>query len=302
MRQSRVLAAVLCSLLPALASAATFTVNSTNDLNDGICDAGHCSLREAIEAANAAAGADTIRFVIGSGPRTIQPSTPLPTVTDPATIDGTTQPGFASSPIIELDGTNAGLGANGLRVTAGSSVVTGLVINRFRAAFPATGGNGILLETGGGNVVRGCYIGTNLAGTAALSNGGDGVQILSSSNNLVGRTSASFRINVLSGNSTYGARITGPGASGNTIAGNRLGTNAAGTAAVANSVAGVAVASGADNIVGSGMAGDTLASGNDGDGIVITGSATGTSVTNCWVGVERRRAPRPCRTRARAST
>ncbi len=286
MRHSRVLTGVLWLLLPALSSAAIFTVNSTNDLDDGACDATHCSLREAIVASNAIVGADTIRFVIGSGPKTIQPSSPFPTLTEPVTIDGTTQPGFVSSPIIELDGTNAGLGANGLHITAGSSVVTGLVINRFRAAFPATGGSGILLETGGGNVVRGCYIGTNLAGTAALTNGGDGVQILSSSDNLVGRTSASFRINVLSGNSAYGVRITGAGASGNTIAGNRIGTNAAGTAAVPNSVAGVGVTSGADNVVGSGIVGDTLASGNDGDGVVITGSATGTIVTNCWVGVD----------------
>ena len=37
------------------APAATFTVNSTNDVNDGACNATHCSLREAINAANASA-------------------------------------------------------------------------------------------------------------------------------------------------------------------------------------------------------------------------------------------------------
>ncbi|MCZ6867086.1 MAG: CSLREA domain-containing protein [Chloroflexi bacterium] len=31
--------------------AATITVNSTNDVDDGTCDATHCSLREAINAA-----------------------------------------------------------------------------------------------------------------------------------------------------------------------------------------------------------------------------------------------------------
>ena len=39
--------------------AATFTVTKTADTNDGTCDA-DCSLREAIVAANATAGADTI--------------------------------------------------------------------------------------------------------------------------------------------------------------------------------------------------------------------------------------------------
>ena len=44
--------------------AATFTVTKTADTNDGVCDA-DCSLREAVSAANAAAGADTIDFAAG---------------------------------------------------------------------------------------------------------------------------------------------------------------------------------------------------------------------------------------------
>ena len=285
MRQFRVFAAILWVLLPAAAGAATFTVNSTNDFDDGACNGAHCSLREAIFAANGSAGTDTIRFIIGSGPKTIQPLSPLPTITDAVVIDGTTQPGYSGTPIIEIDGSSAGLGTNGLRISAGGSTVTGLVINRFLAAFPATGGHGILLETGGGNTIQGNYIGTNIAGTAAMANGGDGVRISSSAGNLVGRTSLAQRSNLLSGNSTYGVRVTGPGANGNTIAGNRMGTNAAGTAAVGNSVAGILIDAGADNMVGSALAGDTLVSGNEGDGIALSGTANGTLVTNCWVGV-----------------
>ena len=200
-------------------------------------------------------------------------------------IDGTTQPGYGGTPIIELDGSNAGLGSNGLRISAGGSTVMGLVINRFLPAFPATNGHGILLETGGGNTIQGNYIGTNIAGNAALPNGGDGVRISGSTNNLVGRTSLSQRSNLLSGNSTDGVRVTGVNADGNTIAGNRMGTNAAGNAAIPNSVAGVGIDSGTGNIVGSGLAGDTLVSGNGGDGIIISGSADGTIVTGCWVGL-----------------
>ena len=44
--------------------AATFTVTKTADTNDGICD-GDCSLREAIIAANANPGADTIILPAG---------------------------------------------------------------------------------------------------------------------------------------------------------------------------------------------------------------------------------------------
>ena len=47
------------------ASAATFTVTKTADTNDGTCDA-DCSLREAIVAANAAGGADTIDLPAGT--------------------------------------------------------------------------------------------------------------------------------------------------------------------------------------------------------------------------------------------
>ena len=122
---------------------ATYTVNATADTDDGVCNAANCTLREAINAANANAGTDTIRFVIGSGPKSIAPLSPLPTIVAPVVIDGTSQPGFSGTPIIELDGSGAGVGANGLYVTAGGSLVTGLVINRFVPGFPSNGGNGI---------------------------------------------------------------------------------------------------------------------------------------------------------------
>jgi CSLREA domain-containing protein len=286
MRLPRLLAAVLCSLAPAAGLAAVFTVNSTNDIDDGVCNAAHCSLREAILAANAAAGTDTIRFILGgAGAKTIQPISVLPTVTDPATIDGTTQPGFSGSPIIELDGSAAGAGANGLRITGGGSLVTGLVINRFNPAFPASGGNGIVLETGGNNVIRGNYIGTNIAGTAAMPNGIDGVSIVGSAGNVVGRTDLAFRSNVISGNGANGVRIMGAGADGNVVAGNRIGTNPTGTAAVANGSAGIGIGAGAGNVVGSALVGDTLVSGNVGDGVQFTGNSVSTVVTNTWIGV-----------------
>lgn len=48
-------------LLPSAARAATFTVTTTADTDDGVCNA-NCSLREAIFAANHTAGDDTITF------------------------------------------------------------------------------------------------------------------------------------------------------------------------------------------------------------------------------------------------
>jgi CSLREA domain-containing protein len=276
-------AALLFGLTAAL-SAATFTVNSAADTDDGVCNAASCTLREAINAANANPGTDTIRFSIGTGAKTIAPLSSLPAITEPVTLDGTTQPGYAGTPIIELNGASAGAGATGLQINGGTSLVTGLAVNGFAAAFPATGGHGIVLQTVGGNEIRGCYIGTNVAGTAAVPNGGDGIRIAGSPDNLIGRTDSANRINVISGNAGSGVHVLGAGATGNVIAGNRIGTNAAGTASVANSLSAVLFGSGSDNVIGSATIGDTLLSGNGGDGVTIDNSATGTIVQGCYIG------------------
>src|SRR5436309_412336 len=82
------------SIVP-VAYAATFTVNTTVDHDDGLCDASDCSLREAINAVNAGSGGDVISFnLAGSGVRTISLTSALPVITKAVTINGTSQPGF----------------------------------------------------------------------------------------------------------------------------------------------------------------------------------------------------------------
>ncbi|MCP9496539.1 MAG: hypothetical protein MSG64_19020 [Pyrinomonadaceae bacterium MAG19_C2-C3] len=56
---------------------------------------------------------------------------PLPTITDATVIDGSTQPGFAGTPLIELNGTDAGASTNGIHITAGNNQIKNLIINRF---------------------------------------------------------------------------------------------------------------------------------------------------------------------------
>src|SRR2546423_11530036 len=87
----------------------TFTVVTTNDAGAG-------SLRQAILDANKTTAADTIKFAIGSGAKTISPKSHLPGIENPVTIDGTTQPGFSNKPIIELNGSSAGSGSYGLKL------------------------------------------------------------------------------------------------------------------------------------------------------------------------------------------
>jgi hypothetical protein len=229
----------------------TYVVTSVNDSGTG-------SLRQAILNANTDTGTDTITFNIsGSGIQTINPATPLPAVTNPVVIDGTSQPGFSGSPLIELAGTNAGPGANGLTIAAGSSTVRGLVIDSFKA-------NGIALESKGSNVIAGNYIGTDVTGTVPAANGSSGVNILSGSNNVIGGTTPADR-NLLSGNAGYGLAISG---SNTQVLGNFIGTDVSGFAALGNT-SGIYVFGSNNTIGGTVPSAGNFISGNTIDGVYL---------------------------------
>lgn len=268
-----------------LQTGVTFTVDSTGDgsdanAGDGICDdgSGSCTLRAAIGEANATVGSDTIAFNIsGSGPHTIQPASQLPAITEAVTIDGTTEPDFVSSPVVELDGSLAGAGDDGLVLQA-TTTVRGLVINRFDD-------DGIDVASGGsGSFIEGNYIGTNAAGSAALGNLDDGIDIAGASNVTVGGTTSSDR-NLISGNGSNAIAVSGSAATGNTIQGNYLGTDASGTSDLGNGGDGIYVTdSAASNTIGGSASGaGNLISGNDQDGIELD-SASGNVIEGNQVG------------------
>src|SRR3954453_19560206 len=129
-----------------------YVVTNTNDAGSG-------SLRQAIKDANANLGADFISFNIGGGgARTISPLSALPSITDPVSLNATTQPGFAGKPLIEVRGDKAGTsGVNGIRVDSGSTTVRGLIINRFS-------GSGVSINVRGGNKIAGNWIGVDNTG------------------------------------------------------------------------------------------------------------------------------------------
>jgi titin len=238
-------------------------------------DSGPGSLRQAILDLNADVDLTQITFNIpGGGVHTINLLSPLPAITGPAVLDGTTQPGWApGNPVIELNGAGAG-GVFGLSIQGGNTTVRGLVINRFAQG-------GILLMSNN-NIVTGNFIGTDASGTAALGNGGDGVLIPSgNSGNRIGGTTVAER-NVISGNGAFGIEITGSGTNGNLVEGNFIGTNAAGSSAIPNAQGGVRVAAGAGGTtigVYVGGAGN-LISGNAGNGIWISEGDSNTAAGN----------------------
>ena len=264
----------------------TFTVTNTNDSGTG-------SLRQAILDANANLGLDVIAFNIpargrqpGPGPHTIQPTSPLPHITDPVIIDGYTQPGAAPATddtpatlLIELDGINV-IGLHwdsGLNIDhAGNSTVRGLVINRF-------GDVGIHIQDQGGNIIEGNYIGTDVTGTMNRGNFQGGVRIWDAPNNMIGGTTPEAR-NVISGNNGYAVGILLSGATANKVQGNFIGTDVTGTADLGNSNHGVFIYEAASsNTIGPG----NVIVGNGRAGIEINGiGATGNQIVGNFIGTD----------------
>lgn len=228
---------------PHRASAATFTVNATTDggdvgSGDGNCDNGSsaCTLRAAIEEANAFVGADTINFSIsGSGVHTFTPSSALPNIETPITIDGSTQPGASCGTLVpaSLPASNtphnlkieisiAGGAWNGITLntsTASGSTLRGLIINGTTTTSP------VFINSNVSNVTVECnYIGTNSSGTTLSSSSGNGIAINGGSGHVVQ-------------NNLVAGATNGLGAQGNTITiqNNLIGTNATGTGALPNS-------------------------------------------------------------------
>lgn len=231
-------------------------------------DAGAGSFRQAIIDSNASVGVpDTITFDIGSGHQTIQPASALPTITDPVIIDGTTQPGFAGVPVIELNGTNAGSGVNGLHITAGGSTVRGLVINSFSEA-------GIFLTDGTANIIEGNYLGVDYTGTISLPNN-YGINIQGSGSNTIGGNTALKR-NVISGNFNTGLRISG--SDSNTVQGNYIGVDASGVSALGNGNQGLRIDNSVQNIVGGTGPGEGNVISNSGNAGIRIGTASNSRI------------------------
>lgn len=274
------------------AAAGTIVVNSAGDGSwdgePGVCETasanGVCTLRAAIGLADASSGAIIGFNIAGAGVHTIAPGSPLPALTAPMTIDGSSQPGYAGSPLIELSGASAGV-SHGLTLVGGSSgsTIRGLDVVNWSDS-------GIVIFNDN-NTVAGNFIGIEPNGSTAAGNGTQGVLVYGGSGNTIGGTTASDR-NVLSGNGDKGIQIqrTSPSspipATDNVVEGNYVGTNAAGDAVVANALDGISLVWGAqgNTIGGSAPGAGNLVSGNGRVGITVFDTSAGNSIEGNYVG------------------
>ncbi len=253
-------------LVPAnsvLAVHAPLVVNTATDTFDGACNA-HCSLQDALfVAAYSSPGSDVVNFSIGSGPVTIAVGF-LHSSIEPITIDGTTQPGYSGTPIVEI-GSSVPSGGVGLNIVgfvpelpgSAGSTVRGLVLNR----------GAVLSVSGSDNLVENNYIGTDRTGAFDLTTSAFGISVGGGGNTIRG--------NLISGHRDVGIWVQGILSTNNRIVGNRIGTDAAGAAAVPNGV-GILVQNASGNVIGGLVPGEgNLISGNTGPGTSISGIGVG---------------------------
>ena len=186
-----------------------FTVTTTDDHNDGSCDGDDCTLREAIQAANAITSPDTIDFSVTG---TITLTSALPDIIDDVEING---PG-GSFLTVRRDGS-----ASDFRIfevtTTGTVSFSGLIISN--GMLIGGGGAGIRnFGTGKVNVIS-CIVNSNSVGRA------DGGGILNRTAGTVNVTDS-----IIDGNKAIdgdGGGISNSGAGTVTITGSSVGANEA---------------------------------------------------------------------------
>jgi hypothetical protein len=252
-----------------------FTVTSTADEGPG-------TFRQALYDAAGSSGAHAIHFNIAPGGRQrITIKWDLPKISKSLTIDGTTQPGYAGSPLIEviaLQLADPDDRVRGLELAGDDGAVRGLAIEGFATNLRVSGQN---------NVIRGNYFGLNASGNSRyLSWGGLGIDDFvdgTADNNIVGGTDPADR-NVISGNQG-GLYI---GGDNTLVQGNYIGTDPTGMLPRPNTGRAIDLRSDNNTIGGTVAAARNVIAGNgSGVNIIQTGSAvpTGNRVLGNYIGV-----------------
>lgn len=257
-----------------------------DDINDGVCDSdvntvgSQCTLRAALEEAQHQPGPNAITFLIpGAGPFVIAPSSPYPELTQPVSIDATTQPGYAGSPLITVWGTYT-TNSYGFKLSGGTSLIRGLAVVDFKEQIGITNSGGV-----GNNRITGNWIGILASGVPGTKSRQQfGITLVGgASNNRIGGTSAEDR-NVISGNQVGVSIVSG--STNNQVLGNFIGTNPAGSAALPNDY-GISIGNANSNQIGSVVGGGTnVISANVISGVELTGTSSNNKVSGNFIGTD----------------
>lgn len=249
--------------------AATFTVTSPADfpdnaLGDGNCqaqDAGGvivgCTLRAALEEANATSDEDHIHF---DGPLHIVTVTPLPAILHQTHIQDPANGSDVPRIIIDADVHDI---ANGLQLNASHSSISNLSIYRFDTGIRLQGADQSITDN---------YIGTNPPGHGDLGNG-IGIRVLSSGNQIAD--------NFIVSSAQHGIFLENSNAHDNTIQNNFIGTSDNHALHLGNSSAGIRINDASNNRI---IGGNTISHNGD-SGIIINGSlATNNIIQGNFIG------------------
>ncbi len=313
MRDFAVVSLFVVATFIAVPASADFDVNNVGNgsdlVTDGVCEVtngvGDCTLRAAIEEANATPARDVITFSItGCGGVCTISNPQLPTILAPVTINGYSQAGASANTaplarvtnavlLIELDG---GTGCVDIDHTVdptdlnGGSIIRGLVIS-------GCSGSGISTSTPF-NTIQGNFIGTSSDGMSANGNGNDGiVTSFTLPNTVGGNLIGGFlpeELNLISGNGADGIDLN---SDGNLVMGNIIGADALGITDLGNDDYGIRIGRddneigidlpfiGSIDLVGAPIQGN-LISGQRLSGIVITPDSSGNYLGANVIGVD----------------
>ncbi|MET0647110.1 MAG: hypothetical protein ABW208_10850 [Pyrinomonadaceae bacterium] len=145
-----------------------------------------------------------------------------------------------------------------------------------------------------GHVIQGNLIGTDVSGTLALPNQGDGIETSRADGTLIGGTTPEAR-NVISGNKENGLRLghlDNPYTNPQRVEGNYIGVNRFGTGALGNGFEGVFITSGSGNVGGASPGASNLIAHNGGAGVasnaeLIVGAVLSNSIhSNAELGID----------------
>lgn len=235
-----------------------------------------------IDGAGAGAGVDGLTFDSGGSGSTVKGLAIVNFDGNGIKLDGASTVTITGNYIgVDQDGiTAAANGSDGILITNGATGNTiGGTASGDGNIISGNQTNGVEINGADTNTVSGNFVGTDVTGTVALPNGGDGILIANgSTDNTIGG-SGTGEGNLISGNGESGVEIND--ADANTVSGNVVGLDVSATTTLGNVGAGVSVISAFNNAIhANAIANNAIGIDLNGDGVTPNDAGDGDSGAN----------------------